>query len=418
MMDTVSIPAPSALQPGVKLLRFPAEWEDRFDAATSAQRVRHFIISALVALLIYNFFFVSDWFVLPDMHHKGLLIRLGVVTPAELVMLYALYRYEAWFVRQPPWMAEGLIVISGLLAAGSLAVIIDMSSSPIRTLAHAGFAPMLVYGNVVQRLRFRSALLISILIVSIHGGLLLSSGEAPADAAVPVLLLNLVTAFFSLVSSYEMEYEERQRFVLRESERQLIETLDQANRELDALSRSDALTGCANRRQAMDYLRTHMQPPAQAMSLVLLDVDHFKAYNDHYGHPAGDRCLQAVAVAIASVVSPDHGLLARWGGEEFMVILPGHSLAQALGVAESIRAAVCGLGLPHAGSQTAAVLTASLGVAHTPALGQADTGLDILQEAADQALYEAKASGRNRVQPRITPDHGAAMAQGLTRTPA
>lgn len=405
MMDMVATPALSNLQPGVKLLRFSAEWETRFDTATSAQRVRHFIVSAFIALLIYNVFFVSDWFVLPDMHRRGLLIRLGLVTPVELVILFALYRHESWFVRQRPWVAEGLIVVSGLLAAVSLAVIVDMSHSPVRTLAHAGFAPMLVYGNVVQRLRFRSALLLSLLILSIHGGLLLSSGEAPNGVAVPVLLLNLVTAFFSLVSSYEMEYEERQRFVLRESERQLIDTLDQANRELSALSRSDALTGCANRRQAMDYLHAHTPSPAQAMSLILLDVDHFKAYNDHYGHPAGDRCLRTVADALASVVPHDQGLVARWGGEEFMVILPGHQLAQALVVAESIRTAVSGLGMPHAGSPTAAVLTVSLGVAHAAALGQADSWLDTLQEAADQALYEAKASGRNAVRPRITPSH-------------
>lgn len=385
------------LQSDVKALRFPAEWEARFEAATMPQRVRHFIISALVALVIYNFFVVSDWFVLPDMHRTGLLIRLGLVSPIELLFLYPLYRCEAWFARQPSWTAEGVIVVSGAVAAGSLALIIGLSHSATRTLAHAGFAPMLVYGNVVQRLRFRSALLLSLLILAIHGILLASSVGAPSAATLPVLLLNLVTAFFSLVSSYEMEYEERQRFMLHESERNLIDTLDDANRALDELSRRDALTGCTNRRQAQDYLREHMQTPAIALSMILLDVDHFKAYNDRYGHPAGDRCLQAVAAAVSSVVPSDQGLVTRWGGEEFMVILPRTSAAQAQDTAQAMRAAVAALNIPHLGSQTAPMVTISLGVAHAPALGQADTWIDVLQEAADQALYAAKMAGRNQV---------------------
>ncbi len=405
MADTAPALSADALHSSLKGLRFPAAWEARFEAASTAPRVQHFIISAFVALLIYNLFQISDWFILPDMRRTGLLIRLGISTPIEIAMLYGLYRYRDWFSRQSAWMAEGAIVASGLLAAGSLALIIDLSHSPLRTLAHAGFAPMIVYGNVVQRLRFRAAVLLSGLILLIHGWLLASSANAPSAAVLPILLLNLVTAFFSLISSYEMEYEERLRFWLNESERQLLEELDDANTELDALSRRDALTGCANRRHAQEALTQHIQKPGAQLAMILLDVDHFKAYNDHYGHPAGDRCLQAVAAAMQQAVPTDQGALARWGGEEFMVIAPDASLNQAQLLAERIRQAVADLAMPHAGSQTAPMVTVSLGVAHVVCGAAPESDLDQLQAQADQALYEAKATGRNSVRPWFTPEH-------------
>lgn len=390
-------PALAPVWQGVKTLRFPAPWEGRFEAATARQRLGHFIVSALIALLIYNFFAVSDWFIMPDTRRFGLWVRLAVVTPVELVVLGLLWRYRAWFERQAAWMAEALIVASGVVAAASLVVIINHSHSSTHTLAHAGFAPMLVYGNVVQRLRFRWALLLSVLILLIHACLLFTSGSAPSQAVLPVLLLNLVTAFFSLVSNYEMEYEERQRFVLHESERQLILTLDEANQTLDALSRQDALTACANRHHAHDYLREHTLKTPQDLSIILLDVDHFKAFNDRYGHPAGDQCLKSVARAISAAVPTTQGLVARWGGEEFMVMLPAMSLAQARDKAEAIRLAVQGLKLPHAASSCASTVSVSLGVAHAPARSQLGNWFDALQVAADQALYAAKSAGRNAV---------------------
>lgn len=407
MPEAAQLLSADDLQRSLKGLRFPAAWEARFEAASTAPRVKHFIISAFIALLIYNFFQISDWFILPDMHRTGLLIRLGISTPLEILVLFGLYKYQGWFSQQSPWKADGVIVASGLLAAGSLAIIIGLSNSPLRTLAHAGFAPMLVYGNLVQRLRFRAAILLSSLILLTHIGLLAFSANAPSAAVLPIMLLNLVTAFFSLISSYEMEYEERLRFWLIESEQQLLGELDQTNSELDAMSRRDALTGCANRRQAQEALAQHLQQPGKQVAMILLDVDHFKAYNDHYGHPAGDRCLQAVASAMQQAVPPEQGLLARWGGEEFMVLLPDASMSQAQQLAEVIRQAVHRQAIPHAASSTTPVVTVSLGVAHLRCGHSPQADQDQLQTQADQALYEAKAKGRNQVAPGLPQAMGA-----------
>jgi diguanylate cyclase (GGDEF)-like protein len=129
---------------------------------------------------------------------------------------------------------------------------------------------------------------------------------------------------------------------------------------------------------------------------MMIDVDHFKAYNDRYGHPVGDACLKAVATALKRRLREPGDLLARYGGEEFIAVLAGTSLQTARGAAERIRRGIEGLNLLHATSSTHAVVTVSIGVA---TLTPADEGATTtrLISAADEALYQAKQGGRNRV---------------------
>lgn len=380
-----------------RTLRFSPSWEARFVGETAPHRIQHFVVSSLVGLLIFNLFLVSDWFLLPDMRGIGPFIRLGLITPVELGFAYWIYKEKGRLAGQPNWLVEGTVVVTSLLPICSMGLIIDMSHSPLRTLAHAGFAPILVYCNIVQRLRFRSSLLLSTLILAAHGTLLLKM-QGKLDIAVPpILLLNFVTAIFSLVSAYDMEYEERHCFVLSENERRLLDDLGKTNSDLDALTRSDALTGCANRRHAQEYLNRQISVSEGATALILLDVDHFKAYNDHYGHPAGDKCLQSVAVALKSVVPHDRGLVVRWGGEEFLAILGNADLCYAKSIAEAIRSAVAALNIPHARSTSASMVTVSVGVAWAGPSERSDAFNDRLLEQADCALYQAKTAGRNTV---------------------
>jgi diguanylate cyclase (GGDEF)-like protein len=130
------------------------------------------------------------------------------------------------------------------------------------------------------------------------------------------------------------------------------------------------------------------------MALLLLDIDHFKQYNDHYGHLAGDACLKQVAATIAGAIRRSGDLVARYGGEEFAIILPATPLAGAFGVAERIRGMIWDLGLPHAASPFERV-TVSIGVADSQ--GQACQAEGELLRLADGALYAAKRAGRNRV---------------------
>jgi len=174
--------------------------------------------------------------------------------------------------------------------------------------------------------------------------------------------------------------------------------LHEANRELEALARRDALTGVANRRQFDEVLEAEWRRARRARSslaLVFVDVDHFKAYNDACGHQAGDACLQTVAQTLATVAHRAGDLVARYGGEEFAVILPGLDAEQAAALAEAMRKAVEQRAVPHPASPGAGVVTASLGVCVlVPQRG--DTASTLVHET-DLALYRAKAAGRNRV---------------------
>lgn len=161
----------------------------------------------------------------------------------------------------------------------------------------------------------------------------------------------------------------------------------------------DGLTGVANRRRFDEALLAEWrrcQRNQLPLSLLMIDIDHFKLYNDHYGHQAGDDCLRAVASVLKAHLFRAHDLCARYGGEEFTCLLPECGAESAGAKAEELRQAVAHLGLPHQTSPTAAQVTISLGLA-TITPDECEHGADDLLKAADNALYLAKRSGRNQV---------------------
>lgn len=167
---------------------------------------------------------------------------------------------------------------------------------------------------------------------------------------------------------------------------------------LTSLAYIDGLTGVANRRRFDEYAavewrraRRHRRP----VSLVIVDVDEFKHYNDRYGHLQGDACLKRVAMALRRLVGRPADLLARYGGEEFVCILPETEADGAGQLAERMRAAVEDLGIEHAGAGAAGCVTVSIGVAS--AIVDVSTTLEETLASADARLYSAKAAGRNRV---------------------
>ncbi|MGE5331596.1 MAG: diguanylate cyclase domain-containing protein [Nitrospirota bacterium] len=165
---------------------------------------------------------------------------------------------------------------------------------------------------------------------------------------------------------------------------------------LEQLTTQDHLTGISNRRRFDDSLAQEWQRAAREqtpLSLVAIDIDHFKAYNDHYGHPQGDQCLIRVARALATCVTRPTDLVARCGGEEFAGLLPSTDSTGAARLAGQMRAAIEAEGLEHARSPTHPHVTISLGVATV--VPQAEESAQLLVDLADAALYEAKGAGRN-----------------------
>ncbi|WP_224705785.1 diguanylate cyclase [Devosia aquimaris] len=180
--------------------------------------------------------------------------------------------------------------------------------------------------------------------------------------------------------------------------KQAQEELNTATDQLKQLARTDGLTDLLNRRAFDEALENEIRRSSRTgtpLSLLMIDVDHFKAYNDHYGHPAGDACLRQVAELLRDSLKRPADLAARYGGEEFAAILPDTDEDGAYLVADAFRRAVAQAGLPHERSDKGHV-TASVGVATYMPDNLDRNGLE-LAKAADEALYSAKAAGRDRV---------------------
>ncbi|MFV3371919.1 diguanylate cyclase [Pseudomonas sp. NY15435] len=182
---------------------------------------------------------------------------------------------------------------------------------------------------------------------------------------------------------------------LRVAER--TDELRELNNQLEAMSLTDALTGIANRRrfdQVLDQEWGHARRSGECLALAVVDVDWFKHYNDHYGHPAGDACLREIAQALATTVNRSTDLVARYGGEEFVFLAPMTDLAGVRGMAQKLLQAVEALALAHELSPLGRV-SVSIGVAASVP-GQ-EASADVLVARADAALYEAKKQGRNQL---------------------
>jgi diguanylate cyclase (GGDEF)-like protein/PAS domain S-box-containing protein len=191
------------------------------------------------------------------------------------------------------------------------------------------------------------------------------------------------------------------------------EQLAEANRRLEALAGQDALTGLANRRAFDDALSREYKRAKRdrgRLALIMIDVDFFKSFNDHYGHPAGDECLRRVSGAIGSAIRRPSDLAARYGGEEFAVLLPDTDEAGAAQIADRIRQNICRLELKHHACANS-IVTVSAGVA---SVGRDDfeAAPEALVQSADRALYRAKDSGRNNVihASSLPRSHGAKLS--------
>lgn len=179
----------------------------------------------------------------------------------------------------------------------------------------------------------------------------------------------------------------------------MLSVIESNNEELKKLTETDPLTGLFNR-LALDkklsqawHILTRTGDP---LAVMLIDIDHFKAYNDHYGHPAGDECLRQISRILKAAAKRDADMVARFGGEEFMIVLPGTDADAALDIARGLLESVANAGIEHSESNTAPFITVSIGLsAVVPSLDH--TSSDLIQ-TADKALYRAKELGRNRVE--------------------
>jgi diguanylate cyclase (GGDEF)-like protein len=209
-------------------------------------------------------------------------------------------------------------------------------------------------------------------------------------------------------SALRLKTEMNQRKAREEDLLILNNRLAEMNRELERLSSTDSLTGLANRRSFNEFLSREWlreQREQQPFSVIMVDIDHFKKYNDHYGHLEGDVCLQKVAWALQSALCRPGDLLARYGGEEFVAILPHTELQGAVELAESLHQRIHDLELEHETSPVSPNVTVSAGIASV--VPNQSISPSQVVAMADKALYEAKQAGRNQSAIATSPSHDA-----------
>ncbi len=210
----------------------------------------------------------------------------------------------------------------------------------------------------------------------------------------PIILKSKVSVFIQIYK--QKKQIEEQKKLLEEKIEELIK-MQETNYFLEHIALEDALTKVSNRRNFDKMLNVFWRScrrEGKLLSMLMIDIDYFKNYNDLYGHIKGDECLVRVAKAIEQSIRRPGDFLARYGGEEFAVLLPYTDSEGAMVVAELARVSVEALRLPHKGSDTAKTITVSIGISTIDP--NKDEGCEELVLAADRALYQAKAEGKNR----------------------
>ncbi|WP_296574299.1 diguanylate cyclase [Phreatobacter sp.] len=372
-------------------LTFPEPIEALFEHEIESRRARIMRKVMPRTIVIYNLFLVGDYFLVPDVFGLAVIVHLTIVTPWMIAATVLIGRTEVAALRHYLVASIPISMVAGII------VVFSASRAPYAEHYQYFVIMALIYANATLRPSFRHVVLCSTLALAAHTvALALHPGIDPIIAIAAASCL-VVATYVSLLNNASIERDLRRIFLLRLSESLAASDLQRAAADLHRMSLVDPLTGLANRRgidARAEGIAAAAAGPKASVAVLMIDVDRFKPFNDCYGHPAGDQCLVEVARGIRGSVRDGVDLAGRYGGEEFLVLLPGTEPEEALRAAERIRASVESLALPHAASE-AGIVTVSIGVAIAePA--QVD-GLNRTIADADAALYVAKQAGRNRV---------------------
>ncbi len=359
----------------------------------------HIRFTILISALFYSAFGVLDVAVAPAALKSLALIRFAFFLPV-CGLIFGL-TYTAVFRRF--WQ---LILGAWGLAAGlGIVAMIGVVQGEARNSYYAGLIMVFIVLYTWIRVRFVWATIVGWLIVAAFEILTIGFLRTPSRVVLTHNFFFIGSSFLGMFACYSMERYARMDFVmarLLQDEREKVRTANRrlaaANEELTTLAHIDDLTGIPNRRMFEQDLKRgwrRMAREGKSLALIICDVDNFKSYNDDRGHQAGDECLIRVARAVAGAARRPGDYTARYGGDEFAVILLDTNLRGALRVAEGLCRSVRELKIPHPASEVASQVTLSVGVAAL--VPTHERGPEFLVGKADEYLYQAKARGRNRV---------------------
>jgi diguanylate cyclase (GGDEF)-like protein len=379
MKSSSTIPTDAArlLISGFRFLRFPEPLESEFRSEHRARLRAWNRLAIFVAACTVTGYAILDHFVLSTEHSRvANLVRFGMHVPAVLFMLVCTSKrfYDRWY-------DLGISIIAPVFGIGT--VIMAASSPPAEVPLIGGrllLATFFFYYMVGLRLREAlraNSIMFGALAVA---GLL---GTMPSHTATYVLFTLFCANIIGAAGSYALEHANRKAFL--------------EHRQLTEVATHDGLTRLLNRAAYEDQVRRvwqQAQRDRQTVAVIMIDIDDFKAYNDRYGHLAGDDCLRRVCTALRDVARRRPlDFVARYGGEELIAVLYGADRGYAESIARNLLAAVRELRVPHDASRTQPYVTISVGVVAVDAYRMAshDTAVGL----ADQALYQAKDQGRD-----------------------
>lgn len=369
------------LERGFRWLRFSPNLEHQY-RAHHLDTVRGSVVACClvgmalsIALSLRNQGIETGRITTPDLVSD---LRVWVIRPLSLLLLVfafvpALFR-RVWLAFTPPALAVmgaiGSVSVAHKVAAGNTDAFVSMVTGL--------FSVYLLTGMLFWQLAA-----VGTLLAAIYWAVLNELAVEPSVVAFEGGVMFALTVL-ACVFCYNLEWTRRKSWLQQ--------------RILTQLGRRDALTGLKNRRafdDTMEKLWRQGLRDNQPLGMLLLDVDHFKNYNDRYGHQAGDRCLAKIGEYLGSVGERPFDLAARIGGEEFAILFYGCGQEHLAAAARQVREGIAALGIPHEASPTSATVTVSIGGAHVqPQINRTPAGL---QQFCDESLYHAKENGRNQV---------------------
>ncbi len=409
-LDLSHIPAiEAAAGSPARLPPIPDFLAPRYFATQSVERQDHNRLSIIIMTIIFDLFLFVQVKTAPEIFVLSAILRLCVMTPAALAFIILdiqnrLEKFYGPFITvlaiAPTLISEPLIMLT---SAGNANALSDVRATPLILLATA----------LVLRLTPRQVIINATVSVASFIPCVLFAPCIPHAQDGALILSEVSIGAAALMLTVQLESRDRRVFLLQVSAAISRAAMAARNRFLLEETHTDGLTGVANRRYFDETLARAWQEArgaAGAVGLIIMDIDHFKRFNDFCGHQSGDDCLRRVARRASQEVRRGD-LFARYGGEEFAVILPATDLETTIAIAERFRTAVLSLHLPHYGVSETSFVTISLGAA-VMMPSEADDVRELI-ELADSNLYAAKRAGRNRVgwsqQPPAQPSTPAAV---------
>ncbi len=379
-------------------LRFNDELEREFQMDYAHRYYLHMQIAEIAGMIMFLSCGFLDMIWMPEAAGRTWLMRLIAGTPMAVILLLMFW----WPSKQrlsKKYMQLFLCIYATSAVAGLIAISLN-SLEPYNYYYYNAITVALVIIFVLSRIQFKWGVISAIIMwISLNIGLIGFTPEYNKLAI--VIITNYVfigSVLSALFGTFLIERSLRQNYLQSRMLSLENRDLEESNLQLQYLSAVDGLTQIANRRSLDRNLSLEWQRARrkrEPIGFIMADIDHFKMFNDTYGHQAGDECLRVVAASLKDGVRRPGDLVARYGGEEFALVLTDSSAEQAAIVAEQMREKIMNIVIKYKKNDPVHV-TASFGVASmVPGSGQANPEALIL--AADQAMYQAKRSGRNRV---------------------